>query len=603
MKLLLVNPPLVNTGEVNPPLALCVLGAHASEHGHEFQIVDFGFHKPNNTREFSYQIQREFENILHEGHQFDLALVTSMYNNSLHAKQIISYLKVTDPDLPVVAGGPHFGALAELSLRRIPDLDYVISGEGEIALVNLLDAISGKTCINKVLNLSFRREGEIVSNLKAPLLDLSLKKNMWPAVSNYLDLSQYVNTHDPTDSIKGIYIEAGRGCPFSCTFCAPAQFWDRKYRTKEPSVILDEMEYLHKEYGYDYFMLVHDLLFANRNFAKKFCKTAYERKLNLSWMANARFDIDLTDMAETLASAGCNKLFFGVESASPRLQKVYEKNLSIDNIKPQLEALNKAGITATCSFVIGHPTETASEIFSTIKLGARLRMLGAETVQFHRLRAFPPAPLKLPLSGENFDLKTLTLEFPFDSVSEEDLLEIRSDPDFFSGYFAPSSSHLSASEITSIEHFFQLAVSLAPVAVWLLMQDKESNLVECFIAWHASNAAIERSSMDDKKTYNDVSWRLVESGLEELSRYCFKVSSEREVFLSILKLEKSKALFKEEARNNSSYQGKTFDVLVNYEKLIDAIKNDDAFSISSVQQTKLFFQSSHKGEVSMLQLA
>ena len=80
--------------------------------------------------------------------------------------------------------------------------------------------------------------------------------------------------------------------PFSCTFCATAPFWERKYRVNDESII-EEMRFLFESYGYNGFMLVHDLLTADKRFINAFSEAMINPRLPVEWMANHRTDIDL----------------------------------------------------------------------------------------------------------------------------------------------------------------------------------------------------------------------------------------------------------------------------------------------------------------------
>src|SRR5579864_6213711 len=118
-----------------------------------------------------------------------------------------------------------------------------------------------------------------------------------------------------------MYIEAGRGCPYACTFCATAPFWSRRYRVRSIPHLLEEIAFLHHSYGYDSFCLVHDLLTLDHDFLFDFCDALMAARLPVQWLANSRTDISLRGLLPKMRAAGCWKLFFGIESASPEVQK------------------------------------------------------------------------------------------------------------------------------------------------------------------------------------------------------------------------------------------------------------------------------------------
>src|SRR5579859_4432292 len=121
--------------EVHPPLGLCVLAAHLRREGHAVRILDLDLEVKSAT-DAADSYLATFGNALRRERP-ECVGVTSMFNNSLHAEQIIRATKTLDSRIVTVAGGSHFGALPGASLERIPELDYVIRGEGEAALAQL----------------------------------------------------------------------------------------------------------------------------------------------------------------------------------------------------------------------------------------------------------------------------------------------------------------------------------------------------------------------------------------------------------------------------------------------------------------------------------
>ena len=111
---------------------------------------------------------------------------------------------------------------------------------------------------------------------------------MWSTLGSSIDLGRYAATVVDGSPAVLIYIEAGTWCPFACTFCATAPFWERRYRVKPVARIVDEMRFLYEQFGYDGFMLVHDLLTVDKQFITDFSDAMTESRLPVEWMANHR---------------------------------------------------------------------------------------------------------------------------------------------------------------------------------------------------------------------------------------------------------------------------------------------------------------------------
>jgi radical SAM superfamily enzyme YgiQ (UPF0313 family) len=495
VKILFVHPPLNPQGEITPPLGLCSLAGWLSFNGYEVSILDFDLllKEHGEANRFVHIATILAERFL--SFTPDLLCVTSMYSNSLYAAYIIRQAKKINPGIITVAGGSHFGAQGILSLQRIEELDFVLEGEAEVALPEFLEGMQTQDT-GRAHNLVYRNASGIQHTEKTGLIDLDVLPNIWKEIGGIIDIQKYFNTIPGTSERKIMYVEAGRGCPFGCSFCATAPYWGRKYRVKKPELIVGEIEFLHKTYGYNSFILIHDLLPVNKKFISDLCDAMIDRHLPVEWMMNSRTDIDLIGYLPKLKAAGCWKFFYGIESASTRVQDAISKHLdrqvTINSLKTNLEH----GILSTCSFVFGFPDETPEEISATIKLAALCKMNGAETVQFHRLRLFPPSKLSTENIETSFDLESLKIEYPFISITENEIKEIENDPVFFMGYHSPLSTGGTKEQLAQLEMFFHHCIALAPLTMSLCCEFYGNSLVHAFYNAVEQNGYLKRGDIE-----------------------------------------------------------------------------------------------------------
>lgn len=508
MRILLIQPPLQPTGEVVAPLGLCTLAAWLMRLGYNTRIADLDLetkaYSPHNSQSYLELFVRFVEDF-----QPNVVGFTSMYNNSLQAERLIRLTKQYDPNIITLAGGSHFGTLGACSLRRIPELDYVIEGEGELSLASLLEALNQKSPVNNVPRLCYRIEGNVIVNPPGPLIDLVDLPPMWKGLESCLNLNRYIDSAQQVKAHQPIYIEAGRGCPFACTFCATAPFWQRKFRVKPVQQLVNEIRLLYEQFGFDRFALVHDLLTVDRRFMAEFCDAMIAACLPVDWMANSRTDIRLNGILPKMKAAGCWKLFYGVESASARIQESINKHLNIEEVLSTVKELKDHGITAITSFVIGFPKESMSELSSTIALAARLKLLGVENVQLHRLRLWPPAPLSLSGLTAEFDIDSLRIEYPFIVIPEEDIKAIQADSEFFEGYFAPYSEAGTVSQLAQVEMFFHHAIALAPFTIYALATFMKGNLISSFYEVLKEFGYISRENLEWESSNLFMNWEVI----------------------------------------------------------------------------------------------
>jgi len=512
LRVLLTQPPLSTNPEVGPPVGLCTLGAWLIHKGHEVSILDLDL-----TVKGLPSGQDIYRGLLADAVRSfapQVVGVTSMFNNSLQAERLTRTVKDCDDSIITVGGGSHFGALTLQSLQRIPTLDYAIEGEGEEAFAKLLDAVASDAAVADIPRLCHRTDNGPRQNPSLSLMDLAEIPPVWPVVDGCIDIGRYARTIPAGTERRTVYIEAGRGCPFACTFCATAPFWERKYRVKPVATLLAEIRFLYERYGYNGFMLVHDLLTVDKDFLNEFSEAVRESRLPVEWMANHRTDIDLHGLLPKMKTAGCWAMFFGIESASTRLQKKMRKGLKREGIVSTITGLADLGIGSTCSFVIGFPDETPEELSATVALGADLKLLGAGMIQFHRLRTWPPAPLSRALLPAQFDLDSLRLEYPFLDVPDADVAAIAADQEFFAGYFAPYTAAGTFAQMAQVEIFFTHSVHMAPLTTALMGRLAGESFIPTFYDVLSLMGGISRKEMEADPNSPWLAWRALRPRLE-----------------------------------------------------------------------------------------
>ncbi|MER8927710.1 radical SAM protein [Mesorhizobium sp. M0859] len=557
MRVLFVNPPVLPSGAVPPPLSIATLAAYVGPSCTSVRVFDgdlIFFDPAARTR----HVLRERLTAELKEFRPDAVLVTSMYNNSAIAGLMMATVKAVDDTIKVLGGGPHFGAQPKETLRAVEYIDYVIAGEGEAGLKALIEAWVQGSDPSACPNLAWRENGAFRQNPKGELLDLSSLPNVWAASAGALNLQAYRDTISQTSPHRSIYTEAGRGCPYNCNFCAPAQFWDRRYRVKTPDQIAEELRYLHTAYGYDAFILVHDLLMVDPRFVRTLSKRIGDLRLPIRWMANSRTDLKHARDFDNLAKSGCWRLFYGVDSGSARIQRVMNKELDPDEAFDVVQSAVLGGVGAVCSFVVGHPEETAAELSASILLGARLKVAGAENVQFHRLRLFPPAPLAVGekltelLRNAELDETTLRLEYPLPEITAEERATIERNPRFYAGYFPPASKAGTAEEISQVELFFTQAIAFAPLTVYTLGQMSSVNIVELFQAHLAGYGFIDRYVFNPSDISIPRNWAALKTRLEAMAAAAELDVDEAALVSALLDYEDSRMRFVHRQPANSA---------------------------------------------------
>jgi len=291
-------------------------------------------------------------------------------------------LKSTCPRSLVGAFGIHVTALPEDAFLMNPALDFVIRGEPEQAVSELVRAGLNP---EGVAGLSWRDGDEVVHEPdRPPLPDIdSLPFPAWHLV----DRKRYIM---PFTDRKFLLLGTGRGCPHACAFCADPAFYGRKPRLREPRAVVDEMEWAGKRFGIKDFLFWSESFTLRRDYAASICEEILSRKLRTSWVANSRVDDVDIELLRLMKRAGCWVIGYGAEAGTDKALKLMRKNITTDRIREAVCRTAEAGIGAVAHVVLGYPGETEEDVLETISF---IKGLPLDFAQFYCAVPFPGSPL------------------------------------------------------------------------------------------------------------------------------------------------------------------------------------------------------------------
>lgn len=362
MKLLLVdNLVLPEEGvlqhlDVHPHLGLLSLAAVAETHGHSTKIYDPKRLIKTGILPYDETLyDRVAKDLLAESPQ--AIGFTTLGCSFVFAVNVAALIKRDEPEMPILLGGPHATMLHRQILERFAQFDMVVRYEADEVLPSVL------------ANLEQRRFDGIPGLSWRDAQTFGLRCNAGrPKVEDLDRLPLYSYEHYPVEELglTLLRIEAGRGCPFSCTFCSTATFFQRSFRLKSAERLVTELDRLHERYGYADFKLDHDLFTVNRRKVMEFCEAVENR--GYRWRASARVDLVDNDLLTRMARAGCVGLYFGIETGSARMQKLSQKHLDLTLVEPTLLACERLGIQTTASFITGYPEEHEQDQADTLDL-------------------------------------------------------------------------------------------------------------------------------------------------------------------------------------------------------------------------------------------
>jgi len=364
MKILIINP--LWTFKNIIPTNLAEVAAFLVKNKYNVDICDLNFElspkqKIINNLKNSLKIVKNYHP--------DLIAITSNAVQLPFAIEFSKLWKKKFPNKKIIFGGIEPTSNPELFLK-LSKCDFVIRGEGELSLLNLVKTIEkNKPINNSIKGLSFIKNKKIIHNKNAPL---NLKKIPFPA---YNLLSKYSKNKK---NEKGISISASRGCSFNCCFCSGKSIY--KYqRWKKVKRFINEIKYIKKNFGIKNFSINDDVFTINKKWVNKFLNEI--KNVDINWECLTRLDTVSLPLLKKMKKNGCKFIYHGVESGNKKVRKKIKKiNLSnkkiIDIIKKEI----KIGLKPYCSFMMGLPFDTINSYKQTINLASKLKKNGA-TIQ------------------------------------------------------------------------------------------------------------------------------------------------------------------------------------------------------------------------------
>lgn len=345
---------------------------------------------------------------------------TSLGCNFVCTAKIARELRTRLPDAAIVLGGPHATILDREIIERFPQFDVIARHEAEATIGALVRALDGRGDLAAVPGVTFRRNATAYRTAEpGPLLDLDALP--FPAYDAY-PIAEL--------GIDCLRVDAGRGCPFSCTFCSTASFFGRRYRLKSADRLVDELGRLASAYGIRRFALSHDLFTVNKAKVREFCRAV--RSHGYRWSCSARMDCVDDELLREMREAGCWGIYYGVETGSRRMQQLVDKHLDLGLYHERLTTTSELGMSAIASFITGYPQESADDQNATLELiGETVRRYPSTvTVQLHLLAPEPGTAI-LERNREALRYDAHTTDFTFPALHEDDEALIVSDPDVF----------------------------------------------------------------------------------------------------------------------------------------------------------------------------
>ena len=358
-----------------PPLGLLYIATVLRNAGAEVSILDQAV-KNLTVKEVVDWVKREDP---------DFVGFSTLSSSGRTAAIIARLVKEENPDIVVSFGNYHATFSPERILKKYPQVDLIVRGEGELTVLELKEWLEGKRDLDDIEGLSFRKGNEIVSTPDRPYLT---NLDALPIPDRSLLDSDYHS------AIAGLYVApkkfttivTSRGCIYKCRFCGCQKFARGRWRTRSVDNVMEELHLLYSE-GYRQLLFVDDNFTLNPKRVMELCRRMKKEKVRMDWICESRVDNCSYEMLRNLVRAGCRILYFGIESANQWVLDYFDKKITPTQSRTAIKKARKAGIDVIVgSFILGAPRETREEIERTLRFALELDI---DVPQFNPLGAFP----------------------------------------------------------------------------------------------------------------------------------------------------------------------------------------------------------------------
>lgn len=360
------------------PLSLLSCSRLLDKEGYKIKIIDL-------------RVNRNWkEDLMKELNNSPICVgITAMIGLPIKSGLFVSKLVKENSDVPIVWGGPHPTILPKQTLEN-KYVDIVCEGEGDVTFYELVKALEKGKSLKNVKGIWYKNNGNIIHNEKRLFVDLN---NMPDMPYHLLDMKDYKHTSWQTAEFT-INLESSRGCPFHCKYCYNPTFYPY-WRALKPERVVEMLKKLVDTYKVRSFLFHDDNFFVNQKRTNEIMKGVLEEGLDIIMgFQGIRVDIVCNMKKEELDliyKAGGRYFNFGLESGSPRILKLINKGVTIEQTYQMNRKLAKYPIMPHYNLMVGLPTETIKDLHMTVDMVLKLKKENPN-IQIPNIFLFIPWP-------------------------------------------------------------------------------------------------------------------------------------------------------------------------------------------------------------------
>ncbi len=397
----------VSAGYAVPPLGMAYVAGNLLAAGHEVVAIDTTGEAIDNFEPIGRSSLRRgmtnaqiLDRIDPDTEVIGFSLMFS--HDWPETRRLIAEVHERFPAAVIVGGGEHFTSDPVGALKSAPGLDYVIVGEGDRAMPQLIECLAENRSVEEVPGLYFRR-GEEVEHSGPMVRERTPDDLAWPAWDLF-PIETYLAGGHGWGVVRGrnMPINATRGCPYQCTFCSSPTMWTTRWVARTPADVLAEIKHYIKKYratNFDFYDLT---AIVKKNWIVEFCELLIAENLNITWQIpqGTRSEALDEEVFPLLMRSGATNITYAPESGSDDILKKIKKKIHRDRMLESMRAAVKSGCSVKANFIFGFPGDEYSSYWQTFKFIAQSAWVGVHDISVGPFRPYPGSELFRQLQDE-----------------------------------------------------------------------------------------------------------------------------------------------------------------------------------------------------------
>ncbi|MBU0729371.1 MAG: B12-binding domain-containing radical SAM protein [Proteobacteria bacterium] len=334
---------------IMPPLGLASIAAYLEARGIEVSIIDCYAH-PDSDRLIKDCINQKKPAFL------GLSCTTSSFMDGVRISKLA---KAALPQIQTVFGGVHVSALKNKALENFGEVDFVIVGEGEQTLAELV-ASDGHD-VGSIQGLIHRQGSEVIFNgHRQKALDLdTLPFPAYEKLAGYPEAYKLPIFNYP--KAPNTSCISSRGCPYACSYCDRSVF-RRSFRYNSAEYLYEHLKYLKDRFGIRHINFYDDQFTFNRKRVEDFTNLIMDKSLGMTFNCAVRAEHIDFELLRQMKSAGCWMISLGIETGDEDLLAQHRQNADLKMLAEKIRLIKKAGIRTKGLLMMGLPGETESSV-------------------------------------------------------------------------------------------------------------------------------------------------------------------------------------------------------------------------------------------------